>query len=311
MMSLLFRSFWVVLIGFTLSVIGCKSSPSVKKDTPDSGVINVSIDESFKPVMEAQIKMFESSFPNAKIIAEYKSEVDCFRDLFFDSTNRLVIVGRGLNRKEEDYLKAKLGFNPGCNQLASDAVALVLHQNNPDSLFTLASLKDLLTGKNNQQKIAVFDGLNATSTVRFIKDSILKGEQFNSTAVKALSNTKEVIDYVSQHENAIGFIGISWIGNPEEKDQLYLLNKLKLGYVRCDVCEGQPYVKPMQQSTDTRRYPLVRGLYYINKENYSGLGTGFSSFLKFERGQLIFRRSYLSPVMNFNTRNANLIQSSP
>jgi phosphate transport system substrate-binding protein len=310
-MSLLFRIIWVVLIGFTLSVIGCKSSPSVKKDTPDSGVINVSIDESFKPVMEAQIKMFESSFPNAKIIAEYKSEVDCFRDLFFDSTNRLVIVGRGLNRKEEDYLKAKLGYNPGCNQLASDAVALILHQNNPDSLFTLASLKDLLTGKNNQQKIAVFDGLNATSTVRFIKDSILKGEQFNSTAVKALSNTKEVIDYVSQHENAIGFIGISWIGNPEEKDQLYLLNKLKLGYVRCDICEGQPYVKPMQQSTDTRRYPLVRGLYYINKENYSGLGTGFSSFLKFERGQLIFRRSYLSPVMNFNTRNANLIQSSP
>lgn len=310
-MSLLFRIIWLVLIGFTLSVIGCKSSPSVKKDTPDSGVINVSIDESFKPVMEAQIKMFESSFPNAKIIAEYKSEVDCFRDLFFDSTNRLVIVGRGLNRKEEDYLKAKLGYNPGCNQLASDAVALILHQNNPDSLFTLASLKDLLTGKNNQQKIAVFDGLNATSTVRFIKDSILKGEQFDSASVKALSNTKEVIDYVSQHENAIGFIGISWIGNPEEKDQLYLLNKLKLGYVKCDICEGQPYVKPMQQSTDTRRYPLVRGLYYINKENYSGLGTGFSSFLKFERGQLIFRRSYLSPVMNFNTRNANLIQSSP
>jgi phosphate transport system substrate-binding protein len=310
-MSLLFRIIWVVLIGFTLSVIGCKSSPSVKKDTPDSGVINVSIDESFKPVMEAQIKMFESSFPNAKIIAEYKSEVDCFRDLFFDSTNRLVIVGRGLNRKEEDYLKAKLGYNPGCNQLASDAVALILHQNNPDSLFTLASLKDLLTGKNNQQKIAVFDGLNATSTVRFIKDSILKGEQFDSASVKALSNTKKVIDYVSQHENAIGFIGISWIGNPEEKDQLYLLNKLKLGYVKCDICEGQPYVKPMQQSTDTRRYPLVRGLYYINKENYSGLGTGFSSFLKFERGQLIFRRSYLSPVMNFNTRNANLIQSSP
>jgi phosphate transport system substrate-binding protein len=310
-MSLLNRCFLSLFIGFTLYIIGCKSSPSVKKDTPDSGLINVSIDESFKPVMEAQIKMFEASFPKAKIIANYKSEVDCFRDLFFDSTNRLVIVGRGLNRKEEDYLKAILGFNPGCNQVASDAVALVLHQNNPDSLFTLASLKDLLTGKNNQQKIVVFDGLNATSTVRFIKDSILKGEQFNSNAVKALSNTKEVIDYVSQHENAIGFIGISWIGNPEEKDQVYLLNKLKLGYVRCDVCEGQPYVKPMQQSTDTRRYPLVRGLYYINKENYSGLGTGFSSFLKFERGQLIFRRSYLSPVMNFNTRNANLIQSSP
>lgn len=310
-MSLFYRCLMVLLVCFSLTTIGCKSKSAVKKDTPDSGIINISIDESFKPVMEAQIKMFEASFPKAKIVAKYKSEADCFRDLFFDSTNRLVIVGRGLFRKEEDYLKEKLGFNPGCNQIASDAVALVLHQNNPDSLFTLASLKDLLTGKNSQQKTAVFDGLNATSTVRFIKDSILKGEEFNSNAVKALHSTKEVIDYVSQHENAIGFIGISWIGNPEMKEQKNMLSKLKLGYVRCDVCEDQPYVKPMQQSTDTRRYPLVRGLYYINKENYSGLGSGFSSFLKFERGQLIFRRSYLSPVMDFNTRNADLIQSSP
>lgn len=302
---------FVLLIGLSFCSVGCKSNPSLKKDTPDSGVIKVSIDASFKPVMEAQIKMFESSFPQAKIKAEYKSEVDCFRDLFFDSTKRLVIVGRGLNRKEEDFLKATLGYNPGCNQVASDAIALVLHNNNPDSLFTLASLKDLLTGKNNQQKIAVFDGLNATSTVRFIKDSILKGEPFNSNVVKAMSNSTEVIDFVSQHENAIGFVGIGWIGNPEEKEQLNMLNKVKLGYVRCDICEGQPYVKPMQQSTDTKRYPLVRGLYYINKENYSGLGTGFSSFLKFERGQLIFRRSYLSPVMNFNTRKADFIQSTP
>jgi phosphate transport system substrate-binding protein len=61
----------------------------------------------------------------------------------------------------------------------------------------------------------------------------------------------------------------------------------------------------------TRRYPLVRGLYYIIKENYSGLGTGFISFLKYERGQLIFRRAYLGPVMDFGIRDVQINIKSP
>ena len=30
--------------------------------------------------------------------------------------------------------------------------------------------------------------------------------------------------------------------------------------------------------------PLVRGLYYIIKENYYGLGSGLVDFMKYERG---------------------------
>jgi hypothetical protein len=38
------------------------------------------------------------------------------------------------------------------------------------------------------------------------------------------------------------------------------------------------------------------------------LGSGFVAFLKYERGQLIFRRAYLGSIMNFNVRNVNLNQ---
>jgi phosphate transport system substrate-binding protein len=51
--------------------------------------------------------------------------------------------------------------------------------------------------------------------------------------------------------------------------------------------------------------------YYINKENFEGLGTGFTSFLKFERGQLIFKRSYLGPVMDFEVRNVQINRTLP
>ena len=43
-------------------------------DTPLKGSINISIDESFEPVMKEQIAMYEASFPSTKINAQYKTE---------------------------------------------------------------------------------------------------------------------------------------------------------------------------------------------------------------------------------------------
>jgi phosphate transport system substrate-binding protein len=63
---------------------------------------------------------------------------------------------------------------------------------------------------------------------------------------------------------------------------------------------------PYQANIMRKRYPLVRGLYYILKENYDGLGSGFSNFMIYEKGQLIFRRAYLGPAkMNFTIRSAS------
>jgi phosphate transport system substrate-binding protein len=302
------KNFSTLLLLLSFLIAGCKSKKVKNKfsDTPESGTISISIDESFRPVMEEQIRMYELAYPNAHINAVYKSEADCFRDFFKDSNNRMVIVGRGLTAKEEHFMIDSLGYNPGCQAVASDAVAVIVNSKSTDTIFTMSSLSESLQGKNTGNKTFVFDGLNATSTVRFIRDSILKGKMYDTSVVKAAKSSQEVVEYVANHDNAVGFVGISWIGNPEDSAQLKLLQSVKLSYVRCDVCEGTPYVRPMQESMMTRRYPLVRNLHYIIKENFSGLGTGFCSFLKFERGQLIFKRSYLGPVMDFSTRNIQI-----
>ncbi|MEO6583756.1 MAG: substrate-binding domain-containing protein, partial [Ferruginibacter sp.] len=181
-----------------------------------------------------------------------------------------------------------------------------VNKNSTDTLFTMDRLREQLTGKINRDQNIVFDGLRATSTVRYIKDSILKGADFDTTVVKAAENSLAVVDYVATHENAIGMLGISWIGNPEDTAQQHLLQKVKIGFVNCVQCADTPYVKPTQYSIRTFRYPLVRGLYYIIKENYRGLGSGFVSFLKNERGQLIFKRAYLGTTMSFGVRNVKI-----
>jgi phosphate transport system substrate-binding protein len=48
-------------------------------------------------------------------------------------------------------------------------------------------------------------------------------------------------------------------------------------------------------------------VYFILKENAPGLGSGFLNFMSLERGQLIFRRSFLVPAkMSFAKRNGML-----
>ena len=258
--------------------------------------------------MEEQIRVFEKSFPKAHIIAEYKTEADCFKDFYNDTSNRMIIVTRGLNDEEDAYFLDSLKYYPHWDNIANDAITLIVNSKSTDTFFTLERLRNQLSGKINRHQKIVFDGLNATSTVRFVMDSILKGEKFDTSVVQAVKTSQQVIDYVAKTENAIGFVGISWVGNPEDSAQVKMLNNVKIAYVSCVVCEEEPYVKPMQASILTRRYPLVRGLYYIMKENYNGLGTGFVNFLNQERGQLIFRRAYLGTRMDFEIRRVKINQ---
>lgn len=296
----------LILIGL---IAGCRSGRVVPipTDRPDSGFIIISVDESFRPVVEEQLRVFTGSFPGAHIEARYKPEAECIRDFFRDSTVRMAIITRGLNKNEERYLEDSLGFIPSWNRVASDAVAVVVPKNSRDSMFTLKQLQELLSGSTSDQRRLVFDGLTATSSIRFVTDSILKGKKFDARKVMAVKNSWEVLDYVASDSNSIGFLGYSWIGNPEDTAQLKMLQKVKLAYIRCETCADSPYVKPTQMGIRTRRYPLVKGLFYILKENYSGLGSGFASFMTYERGQLIFRRAFLSPArMNFDVRNVKI-----
>ena len=152
------------------------------------------------------------------------------------------------------------------------------------------------------------DGLSATSTVRYAIDSLSGGQSLGKNVVAATSS-EGVINYVSGHPDAIGFVGVSWIGNPEDATQLSFLQKVKIASIECTVCDHKTYVKPYQANIAMRRYPLVRGLHCVLKENYQGLGSGFLNFLIYERGQLIFRRAFLWPAkMSFEIRNAGINQ---
>lgn len=287
----------MVLFGcLSLLLFSCKEKKAQPADSATDGTIHISVDESFKPIIEEQIQVFQSAYPKTKIIAHYKPEAECWKDLMNDST-RMVIVTKKITSEEANYYADSLGLYPQSDLLASDAVALVVNRNAPDSVFTKEEVAGMLLGTEKLPYKLVFDGVNATSTVRYAIDSILKGKLFNTSIITAARSSSEVVEYIAANPGYIGFVGVSWIGNPEDSKQLELLKKVRIAWLPCDSCdEANTFTKPWQEDILTKRYPYTREIYYVLKENHVGLGKAFVNFMNSDRGQLIFRRGYLVPA---------------
>lgn len=297
-----------LLFMVTMLFVSCGSADSNvdNRDTPVKGSIHISVDESFKPVIEEQLRVHHASFPATKIYVHYKSEAECFRDLQQDST-RMIIVAKGLTEKEAEFYKSKLSYKPQYGELAYDAVAVIVNKASKDSIFSFADLQKILSGQ--LPITAIMDGKSATSTVRYLKDSVLKNGAFGKNVVAA-NSSKEVIDMVANRTDVIGFVGLSWIGDSYDPEQLAYLRKINLSRIECTAClERNVFAKPSQATITRGEYPLARPLYYILKENTAGLGTGFMNFMSLERGQLIFRRAFLAPAkMAFQKRLSSIKQ---
>ena len=72
---------------FILLLVGaCRSKTEDNCiDTPTSGVIKIAVDESFQPVIDQEIGVFESIYTLAGIIPQYCSEVEAIDLLMKDS----------------------------------------------------------------------------------------------------------------------------------------------------------------------------------------------------------------------------------
>jgi phosphate transport system substrate-binding protein len=295
----------ILLLFLVIFFQACSDKSKEKKaDRFDNGTIYISCDESFKPVIDAEIEVYQASYPDAHINVQYKPEADCLRDFGVDSI-RMIIATRGFSESERKFMIDSLKVGPEQATVAHDAIAVIIHPEAKDSFFTMDRIRDLVSGNLKENLIPVFDGLKATSTVRFMIDSVLKGKSLGKNVVGAQSS-EGVIDYVSKTPNAVGFIGVSWVGNKEDTSQQSFLKKIRLARLE-STDSANAFVLPVQYLIYTKSYPMVRDLVYVLREQQYGLGGAFANFLKSDRGQLIFRRAYLQPAKKpFYVRRAEL-----
>ncbi|MCC9136406.1 PstS family phosphate ABC transporter substrate-binding protein [Pontibacter silvestris] len=296
-----------ILCATLVALFSCGgSSTETSRDTPTSGNIKVSVDESFQPVIESQVNTFESIYKYADLDEAYKPEKAVIEDLLNDSV-RVAVISRELTAEEKEVFD-KRKIIPRSTKIAIDAVALIVNNSNPDSLLTLDQVKQIFNSQLTNWKqlnqesgldgdiTIVFDNSNS-STARYIRDSLTTGQKLPQNSFASDSHTA-LIDYVSENKNAIGIIGVNWISDVDDSTVVGFRKRVKVVGISSDPnpVTTESYYQPYQAYISQEVYPLRRFLYIISTEGRSGLGTGFASFVAGDQGQRIMLKSGLVPA---------------
>lgn len=286
---------------------------------PHADDVKVSIDESFRPIFEEELRCFQLENPEAVLCPSYVSEVDAINSLLNDST-RMIVVTRDLNEKERAYLTEKHQLVARSQRVATDAVALVVNPSNIDTLISLADVKRIVSGQItdwSQLRVhhrtgrleLVFDHPKS-STVRYLEDSLCGGKAMKGNLYATKSN-EQVIEYVSKNPDAIGVVGVDWLRNNADSTRLQFLKKVHVMSVsRSAIPENTNSYEPYQYYIATGDYPLTRGVFMICTDpRERSIAKNFYFYVSDQKGQLIITRSsQLLPYMPVQIKNVQVTE---
>jgi phosphate transport system substrate-binding protein len=292
------RSIFVLILAIVLLSCADRNKKGELLDTPTSGTIKIAVDESLKPLLEAEVVGFEATYEYAHVNAEYTSEQKAVHDLLNDSV-RIAVVTRKFNSFERQKLDS-LKIIPTQFVFAYEAVALIVNKENPDSLIKWSQFEEVLQGKKKTWKELyptsklgdlqiVFDHAQS-GIVRYITDTLHLSELPKNCF--AASTNEAVLDYVAKTKNAIGLIGLSWISDSDDP----AANKFLKTITVMGISTGEDYLKPYKAYIALKKYPLSRDVVMLSREARTGLGSGFITYAGSDKGQKIVLKAGLVPA---------------
>lgn len=285
------KSNLILLVCSPLIFFACNNSTEKKEKEP----IPMYLEESFKPLFETSLYTFEGQNPLADFDANYVTETEAI-EAFIDGRTSTISITRDFTEDEKARLRLSK-IEVKSDQIAKDAVAIIINPENPDSTLTVEQIKRIISGQDtlwNGLKTGinvVFDNMNSAN-FNYMKN--LAGINALSKNVFAVKSNEEVIEYVKTHRSAIGIIGVNWISDEDDPQTLEFRDGLTV--VAVAEKEGKEYFKPYQAYIYTKEYPLTRELWMINKSGRTSKNTAFILFMLGDKGQLIIQKSSLIPA---------------
>ena len=308
------------IVGLTLGLglfLACGNKPKSLPYDYEAAARAFTADESFYPILDEELDVY-ALHAQGELEAIYTDQEDAIRRLMKNEV-WLAFTTRQLSQKEMDGLKSQ-NFIPRIIPIAYDGLAIIVNNANPDTCITVKDFARILSGEVKQWKDiypnsklgeidVVFDNPKS-STVTWCVDSILDGKPINSGNIGAVKKSAEVIDWVEQHENALGIIGSNWLNDKHDTTNVTFKKNITVMKVsRLDSATVQNSWRPYQYYLYNGNYPLVRTIYAILNEPRSGVPSGFAHFCRLPKGQLIFLRAGLLPIQaGVEVRDVNVVK---
>lgn len=295
------RNLWLLVAAVCITLAtSCGSNHRKPATWRTSDDVHIAVDETFRDIMEEEIETFGLLNPSSAMKSVYCSEDSAIRMLLRDSV-RCAITTRKLSKDELDVLKNyKLDAKQA--MIATDAFALIVSKDNPDTLITVSEIRDIVSGritrweqlkhsgKKGELKL-VFDN-SGSSTVRYMRDSLLAGQQVAGNLYAQGSN-QAVIDAVKDNPEIIGVVGANWLKGKSDS-VLTSFENLDVKVLKVARKDGKNEIgwRPYQYRILTGDYPLIRSVYVILTDpRVRSYTKSFFYFLKGQKGQTIICNS--------------------
>ncbi|PJJ10738.1 phosphate ABC transporter substrate-binding protein (PhoT family) [Flavobacterium sp. 1] len=296
-------SFYLIFGSFIFFFFNCKKDENnvLNDETILKGKATIYVDETVTPIVEDEVMVFEGSY-DAKFTLISESESEVLNSLFNKKAS-IVVLARNLSKKELNLFEQRK-IVPKITKFAIDGIAFVSNKSSNDTLIALKDVIGFMKGERSSKiKGIVFDNPNS-STVSYMNN--LAGlNNLPENDIYTFKTNNEVLKFVSENNGMIGVVGVNWLSQPVASMESVIKN---INVLSVKGLDREGYYAPSQNNFAEGTYPLLRDLYIVNCQGYSGLGMGLSSFVAGDIGQRIILKSGLLPY-TMPTRKLNIIRN--
>jgi phosphate transport system substrate-binding protein len=193
---------------------------------------------------------------------------------------------RNITQVEIHTARAR-GIEPVEHVISQDAIAVIVHHDNPIATLTLQQISDVYSGVyNNWSELGGFDRpivrlsreTNSGTHVYFLEEVMRLGDPENRTLFSQdtllLPSAEGIMAEVRHNPNAIGYDGLG-----------YITPDVKMIAVARD--EQGPFVLPSAETVNDDSYPIARDLFMYTAGEPEGVAAEFLNFIFSEEAQQI------------------------
>jgi phosphate transport system substrate-binding protein len=204
-------------------------------------------------------------------------------------------ASRQIKQEEIEQARAN-GIDPLEHIIARDAIAVIVHPENPVSRLTLKQISDIYSGKFTNWKevggedrpiVRLSRETNSGTHVYFLETVLRLGNSDDKTLFSMdtllLPSSEGIIAEVRQNPNAIGYDGLGYV--PHD-----------LRMIAIAETEGGAYVLPSIPTVNDKTYPIARDLYMYTNGQPEGLLKEYLDWILSDEAQEIVAELGFVPV---------------
>ena len=276
-------------------LMGCRQA-DVNSDTP---TVNLSIQnkgsDTLVNIALAWAEAYQNVAPEVIVAVTGGGSGTGIASLI-NGTVDIANASRAMKDGEIEQAQAN-GFDPIEHVVAIDALAVIVHPDNPVSELTIGQLADMYAGRiTNWQDVGGLDKpiillsreTNSGTHVYFLEEVVRQGDKENgdifAPQTLLMPSSVGITSELRRNPNAIGYDGLGYVDPAHEK------------IIAVSRGDNTPFIMPTVATASSGEYPLSRNLFMYTAGEPQGTIADYLSWILSPMGQDIVTRLGFVPL---------------